>query len=1449
LSGDGRSNVFGDYELLAEIARGGMGVVYKARQTQLNRIVAVKMILAGELADRDDVRRFLVEAEAAAGLDHPAIVPVYECGQIEGRHFFSMGFIDGQSLAGLLAAGPLPPREAAAMLLRVAEAVNYAHGRGVIHRDLKPSNILLDRDGQPRVSDFGLAKRVTGNSGLTHTGQALGTPSYMPPEQAAGKLAEIGPASDVYALGAVLYAMLTGRPPFQAATPLDTLRQSLEQEPVPPRRLNANVPRDLETIALKCLQKQPRKRYATAQELAEELRRFLAGEPIRARRASQTERLWRWAGRNKSLAASLGAVALLLMLATAGATVAAAYFRQQKGVESALASDKTELAEKYASAAKSAEAAQRQAETTLADMQTTQGVLAAERGDAGTALVWFANAAGLTPHDPNRQRENRLRAVNWMRETTLPIAAIALEQTPKLAQFQPYGSLLLTLGRGGRCLVWDVRDDAPLPWTDGLTNVAAACWSPDGGRIAVGPTTGALPGLVQSRLVQVRAATSGGVIAQVVHPEPITSLAFSPDGRRLAIAGRLVQVWRLDDDNPVLEHEWPHPQWVDSLMFDSAGTRLIASCRDKLVRVYSTAPGSHEPAPLYAPLPHNPRRSTLVLADPGPPALLKGDRWLVTIVKNGQDGQIGELGWWDMQTGRAAPVGNIDPPSVTLLNRLVSSADGERLALAGSPACQVWDFSKSPVRSFLATHRNEVNDVRFSPDGTTILTASWDQTAPLWSVATGERIGPALGHTKIVNACGFSSDGRLSLTVLSDGLLRVWAPPAFDDGFMRPTALPYSLEMRPRLSSDGRLTAPGALHESVFDSIIHRVKEVIVVDLDTGKPAGPTIGLDGSLVDSCVCAGDRSVAIATADGTKGSLRICDIATGRDLMPPRPLPSAPCSVAARPGETQVAVLCEGGEFLLFNAGDAAPGLTRKYAPAQHQHARTTYTPDGKTSITVLDSDHSIWVCDADTLRQRFPPIRPVLKRGPVRAIDVSSDSNLLATAVNGKNAVQVWSLATGRPLSVPLEHPGDVYGLFAVRFSPDGRFLLSAHRDGQVRYWDWRRATLACPALKHDSEVPDAAFSPDGAHAVTGCSAGGARIWELATGKLVAPPMPMSWGIRTIDVRGPRVLLGAGPYSKVLDLEGLLAPPKMAAEELQLIGEIATAERIELGDRSALADEQWIARWRQWREGAAGAAESLAERLDAENDPRGRQIIIDRAARSPRVLRALARLRPDEPLRRAGPAREAVARGEYFAAHGRWNEAADNWREALRLDPSDDLKWLKTAALLAVAGDRVGHREHCQEMLRRFSATNDPLTADKLAKGCALLSEAVDDFRVVADLAERSVALGADGVWGPVLQLTKALADYRAGQTQAAARRLRSLDADLLAAEFRASYHIVSALVAHRQGDDAAARSQLGEGSDLIRGAVPDFTAPGTFQQDWVIAEVLRREAAQMISNP
>jgi hypothetical protein len=282
------------YEIERELGRGGMGVVYKARQVALDRSVALKLILHGECAGPDALARFRTEAQALARLQHPHVVQVHEVGVYGGLPYLALEYIDGGGLDRRLAPGPLPPRDAAELLLTVSRAVHAIHAKGVVHRDLKPANILLTADGTPKIADFGLAKTLADDQGRTATGAVLGTPSYMAPEQAGGRRREVGPAADIYALGAILYEMLTGRPPFVAATQLDTLLLLVSDEVIPPRERNPKLPRALDAICLKCLQKSPERRYATADALAADLRRFLAGEPVRARPMVSGERAGRW---------------------------------------------------------------------------------------------------------------------------------------------------------------------------------------------------------------------------------------------------------------------------------------------------------------------------------------------------------------------------------------------------------------------------------------------------------------------------------------------------------------------------------------------------------------------------------------------------------------------------------------------------------------------------------------------------------------------------------------------------------------------------------------------------------------------------------------------------------------------------------------------------------------------------------------------------------------------------------------------------------------------------------------------------------------------------------------------------------------------------------------------------------------------------------------------------
>jgi serine/threonine protein kinase len=319
------------YQILGELGRGGMGVVYKARQRGLNRLVALKMVLAGAHASAQQLSRFNIEAEAVARLQHPNIVQIYEVGEQEGLPFFSLEFVNGGPLDKKIAGMPQPVAEAAQMTEAMARAMHFAHEQGIAHRDLKPANILLTSDGIPKITDFGLAKRLEEiDSSQTRTGTIMGTPSYMAPEQARGEIHSVGPLSDLYTLGAILYELITGRPPFQGASAVETVMMVTSQETLPPSRLQPKTPRDLETICLKCLQKEPAKRYANCFELAEDLRRFQAGEPILARPIGQTERLWRWCKRNPRLAGMISTISILLVTGFVGSTWAAVTIRQER---------------------------------------------------------------------------------------------------------------------------------------------------------------------------------------------------------------------------------------------------------------------------------------------------------------------------------------------------------------------------------------------------------------------------------------------------------------------------------------------------------------------------------------------------------------------------------------------------------------------------------------------------------------------------------------------------------------------------------------------------------------------------------------------------------------------------------------------------------------------------------------------------------------------------------------------------------------------------------------------------------------------------------------------------------------------------------------------------------------------------------------------------------------
>jgi serine/threonine-protein kinase len=411
----GKVRYIGDYELLEEIARGGMGVVYKARQVSLKRLVALKMILAGECAGPQELARFRTEGEAVASLQHPNIVQIYEVGAHEGHPYFSLEYCGGGSLAQKLNGTPLPAKEAAQIAETLARAMHVAHQAGIIHRDLKPANVLVSADGSLKITDFGLAKRVQGDPGAlatggpTVSGAIMGTPSYMAPEQAGGKSKDLGPACDVYALGAILYELLTGRPPFKAAIPLDTILQVVNDEPVPPTRLQSKTPRDLETICLKCLAKDPGRRYGTALALAEDLERWQAGKPIQARPTGAFERTLKWVRRRPTQAAlvavSLAAIVVVVFIVSVYSVRLADKAVAIKKGEEQLEARGRQVHELEQQVSRQIDRAERH----LGELYTSEGVRHYEQGDWSAALLHYARVAQVDGNDPDRLQAHRLR--------------------------------------------------------------------------------------------------------------------------------------------------------------------------------------------------------------------------------------------------------------------------------------------------------------------------------------------------------------------------------------------------------------------------------------------------------------------------------------------------------------------------------------------------------------------------------------------------------------------------------------------------------------------------------------------------------------------------------------------------------------------------------------------------------------------------------------------------------------------------------------------------------------------------------------------------------------------------------------------------------------------------------------------------------------------------------
>jgi WD40 repeat protein/predicted Ser/Thr protein kinase len=1004
-------------EILSELGRGGMGVVYEARQVRLNRLCALKIALPGKHTGAVARARFLAEAEIVARLRHPNIVQIYGLGEHEGLAYFEMEYIEGGSLARRLDGTPWAPEPAARMVAVLARAIGDAHRLGIVHRDLKPANVLLTDDGTPKVVDFGLAKSLEADSNLTKSGAFIGTPSYAAPEQAEGQA--VGPAADIYALGAIFYHMLTGRPPFQAATVLGTLDQVKSADPVPPSRLQPGLPRDAETIALKCLEKDPHRRYTDAAALAEDLDRFLAGRPILARPTGATERLRKWVRRRPAVAALSAAVAAVTIL---GFILVAWQWRRAEA-EAAAEAVATETAQRALLVA-----SDRQARLTL-----HQALALCDQGEVGRGLSWLAHALELASDAGSERldRPIRINLADWEGQLSRPLRLPPIRHPAPILElaFRRGGKALVSAGEDGVARTWDTATGReigpPLELGD----------DPAGARLVrarFGPRESGLLGTIDDR---------GRVnVWDVDHRRRLASLPSNPPGRRIrdiAFPNARCLILLSDDgafrswmfgcrrEMPAAPPVWGPPGrrgGDPTLAVSSDGRTLATGGRDRRVVRWDVATSR----PLEPEL--------LQDSSVGAIALTPDGRTVIT-------GRRARLYVWDVGTGRGVDL----PPQGTAVISLAVSPDGRVLA-SGTEGGVVrfWDTSLLGQIGQTSKFADAVTALAFDPSGRVVAIGGEDGTIRLQEVPCPKALGPPLRVDHPVQSLTYEDGGRRLLIVTAEGS-RSWdltgrtgigATPVGDD---RSNDRP-SCRLEPAtISPDGRTLA-----------IARRMKaggrtrgRVELRDAATGRPLRQTPDQPHAI--SGLAFSPDSRWLLTWGPAPGTAQLWDVATLRD---PRPLFRSLDSpihqaVFSRDGRC-VLVGCRDAQARLWDlSGDAE--VDAGHRPC-HIYPITAVAIDPGRSRLVTGCHAGtvrVWDADRGTLLSELRQ-----NTGEIVVLAFSPDGAMLATASHDGTA-RLLDAETGRQLGPALHHADAV---LCIAFHPDGKSVVTGTRDGMVQRW-------------------------------------------------------------------------------------------------------------------------------------------------------------------------------------------------------------------------------------------------------------------------------------------------------------------------------------------------------------------------------------------------------------